>query len=262
METFDFDGIRADTVMYIEQDFWVTFTQYAGAYIVGEVYSSVDCCISYQEQGVPGILSYPMFFTLRSVFQSGQSMSQIESTLQSYAGFPNQNLLGNFIDNQDQPRYLNGTSNVASYWNAITFVLLSQGIPIIYYGTEQNFHGGADPNNREILWPSKFSTATNTYQFIAQVVNFRKSQQVWNYPYVQRYATNNFYAFTRGNSFVALTNTMNTVTYTITYQPYPNGTTLCNIFATSSQPDCITVQNGQFTVTLGLGLPKIYIPSN
>jgi len=262
METFDFDGIRADTVMYIEQEFWVTFTQYGGAYILGEVYSSLDCCISYQEQGVPGILSYPMFFTLRSVFQQGQSMNQIESQIKAYSGFPNQNLLGNFIDNQDQPRFLNGTSNVPAYWNAITFVLMSQGIPVIYYGTEQNFHGGPDPNNREILWPTRFVTSVNTYGFITQVVNFRKSQQIWNYPYTQRYSTDNFYAFTRGNSFVALTNTMSTITYTITYQPYTDGTKLCNIFATPASPDCIYVQNGQFTVTLGGGLPKIYYPSS
>jgi len=188
-------------------------------------------------------------------------MNQIQGQIQAYQGFPNQNLLGNFIDNQDQPRFLNGTSNVAAYWNAITFVLMSEGIPIIYYGTEQNFHGGNDPANREILWPSKFNTNINTYQFITQVVNFRKTNQVWNYPFVQKYSTDNFYAFTRGNSFVALTNTLNTITYPI-ISPYADGTQLCNIFATPSQPDCITVQNGQFSVTLGLGLPKIYFPTS
>jgi glycosidase len=30
--------------------------------------------------------------------------------------------------------------------------LTSVGIPIVYYGSEQYFTGGNDPNNREILW--------------------------------------------------------------------------------------------------------------
>lgn len=29
----------------------------------------------------------------------------------------------------------------------------SQGIPVIYYGTEQELNGGNDPQNRESLWP-------------------------------------------------------------------------------------------------------------
>ena len=34
----------------------------------------------------------------------------------------------------------------------VEYIIL-QGIPIIYYGTEQAFHGGGDPLNRESLWP-------------------------------------------------------------------------------------------------------------
>jgi len=136
---------------------------------------------------------------------------------------------------------------------------MSEGIPIVYYGTEQNFDGGNDPANREILWPSNFNTQAETYVFLKQVVSYRKKYQVWNYPQIQRYSTNNFYAFTRGNVFVALTNQASyDVSYPITYQPYAEGTKICNLF--SNGTDCLTVTNGQFTVTLGEGLPKIYVP--
>ena len=62
-----------------------------------------------------------------------------------------------------------------------------QGIPIIYYGTEQGFSGPADPNNREILWSSGFVTSNPLYSIITTLISYRKSLQVWNYPQVQRY---------------------------------------------------------------------------
>ena len=33
-------------------------------------------------------------------------------------------------------------------------MLCLQGIPVIYYGSEQAFSGGGDPENRESLWPN------------------------------------------------------------------------------------------------------------
>ena len=49
---------------------------------------------------------------------------------------------------------------------------------------------------------------------------------------MQRYSSDNFYAFTRGDTFVALTNAGSNgglVKTTITYQPYPDGTKICNL---------------------------------
>ena len=78
---------------------------------------------------------------------------------------------------------------------------------------------------------------------------------------MQRYADDEFYAFTRGTTFVALTNTGSnggTVHRTITYQPYEDGTKLCNLFYPDS--DCLTVENGQFDVYLVNGQCKVYYP--
>ncbi len=43
-------------------------------------------------------------------------------------------------------------SDWTAYKNALSFVL-SSTIPIVYYGSEQGFNGGADPQCRESLWP-------------------------------------------------------------------------------------------------------------
>jgi len=66
-------------------------------------------------------------------------------------------------------------------------------------------------------------------------------------------------AYTRGDAFIALTNTHNTVQRTITYHPYYDGETLCNAYYSS---DCVKVANGSFTVTLNNAEVKIYVPSN
>lgn len=66
-------------------------------------------------------------------------------------------------------------------------VLTSVGIPIIYYGTEQYFSGGNDPQNREILWRN-LDKNTDMYQFIAKINAARKKFKIWNQAQVERYA--------------------------------------------------------------------------
>lgn len=96
------------------------------------------------EQPINGVLSYPLFFTLRNTFESGQSLYNLQNTLQQYqSAFKNLDLLGTFIgmcniepkgstqsnitqDNHDQPRFLNGNSDYKVYQNALTYVLLAQ----------------------------------------------------------------------------------------------------------------------------------------
>ena len=52
--------------------------------------------------------------------------------------------------------------------------MLTEGIPVIYYGTEQGFSGRDDPFNREPLWTSGFNQDNEIYRLIAAVNNIRK----------------------------------------------------------------------------------------
>ncbi len=109
---------------------------------------------------MPGILSYPMYWTMRSVFQQKQDMNQLQvnnsilmkcyhcilisplsqtTFFQYQQQFEDVNLLGTFLDNHDNARFLSGTNDYKLYQSALTFTLLSSGVPIIYYGTEQGF---------------------------------------------------------------------------------------------------------------------------
>jgi len=59
-----------------------------------------------------------------------------------------------------------------SFSNALTFLFMNDGIPIVYYGLEQGFSGGSDPANREALWPSNY-TNTTAVQYIAKLNQLR-----------------------------------------------------------------------------------------
>ncbi|WP_052376395.1 alpha-amylase family glycosyl hydrolase [Chondromyces apiculatus] len=74
---------------------------------------------------------------------------------------PTQTLV-NFIDNHDVARFLytgagapelpEGRDRYLALKNALLFLMTEDGIPCLYYGTEQGFEGGNDPANREPMW--------------------------------------------------------------------------------------------------------------
>ena len=71
-------------------------------------------------------------------------------------------MLGNFLEDQDLPRWANISVDIQSLWNAMVFNWMTDGyvafakqcspcaelrdsIPIMYYGQEHGFSGAADP---------------------------------------------------------------------------------------------------------------------
>lgn len=129
---------------------------------------------------------------------------------------------GVFVDNHDNARFLNQNGNIKRFQNAIAFSIFARGIPFVYYGSEQAFKGGKDPQNREILWNS-MNQDSEMFKFIKACVNARKTHKAWEHEDVERYVANNFYAFSRGDILVALSNTDSTVSYPVTYNPYKAG---------------------------------------
>lgn len=202
-----------------------------------------------------------LLFSPPQVFSEGASMYQIQDMLGTYESlFPDTSLLGTFIDNHDNPRFLSTQGDRQRYKSAVTFTLMTQGIPIVYYGTEQWLQGGDDPGNREAQWGVGYSNATDMYSHIKTVLSHRSHSESWKYDQIQRYADDQFYAFTRGDSLVCVTNmgTSQDVSRTITYHSYPKGTRICNIFY-SDDSDCIIVDES-FDIYLMSGESKVYTP--
>ena len=82
------------------------------------------------------------------------------------------------------------------------------------------------------------------YQLIAKANYLRKAHSIWNNPIIQRYADDNFYAFTRGDILACFTNT-NSLTRYITYHSFSDGDKLCNVLY---YDDCVTVSGGTIIV--------------
>jgi hypothetical protein len=87
-------------------------------------------------------------------------------------------------------------------------------------------------------------------------MTYKTKQEVTSNTYIEKWASNNLYVFTRGNFIVALTN-----------QPIGKITQLienigltgvyCNIF---QQLDCVDATTTKIQITLQNGEVKIYVP--
>ncbi len=133
------------------------------------------------------VFYFPQYFTgVRDLFQSNLATKPLQdlweqrpSTWGNQApslgiGIPPSDFPVNFIDNHDVPRFLYNGSEEGLH-NALTLIFTAQGIPCVYYGTEQDFAGGNDPANREDLWSTGFPTTGGTFKSIQKLAKIRKS---------------------------------------------------------------------------------------
>ncbi|ETO27040.1 hypothetical protein RFI_10090 [Reticulomyxa filosa] len=324
------DGLRIDTVSEVHPDpFWTDFARAAGVYAVGEVDNGDPTYVGPYQNYLPGVLNYPMFYSIRNAFGAQQSISSnlLSMAAANQQDFKDWTLLGTFVDNHDNDRFLcdypdavsvhnskellagncsvndqskqdcgyvgitesqcttqsccwqevnpnpnnypwcyyplGQSSSYRQYENALNFVLTYVGIPIIYYGTEQAFHGCQDPNNREPLWPSSYDTTATLYQFLQVVITARKTMQIWSYnSWNVVYSANNALAYTRGSQFlVLLTNVGDDgSTLSLSFNPQLSSGKYCNVFWPSQ--DCFTYSSGSVAFSLLSGETKIYIPSD
>lgn len=173
---YKFDGLRIDTVKHVEKDFWPDFTSAAGVYSIGEVLDGDPVYVSGYASSMSSLLNYPVYFPLNRFFQqTGSSQDLVDMHNKVGSLFPDPAALGTFLDNHDNARFLGQKNDVSLLKNALTYVMLARGVPILYYGTEQAYAGGADPRNREDLWRSSFDTKSDMYQFLSTLSAVRKA---------------------------------------------------------------------------------------
>ena len=94
---------------------------------------------------------------------------------------PNQ-VLVNFLDNHDLPRFLFEDGTEPMLRSALFYLLTWDGIPCLYYGTEQLFEGGVDPRNREDMWRGQerqgfapFDTNHQAFAYVRDLITLRKN---------------------------------------------------------------------------------------
>jgi glycosidase len=195
----DIDGFRIDTLKHVDDGFWNFFApevrrRLAAAgktnfFMFGEAFDGDDALIGHYTQ--PGMLDSVFYFSqkfqvFRDVFQNEGPTSAIQSLSDQRAvhfntmpqdggiGVAPHDALVNFMDNHDVPRFLFDQPDVNALRAALAYLFFEDGIPCVYYGTEQEFAGGNDPQNREPLWWSGYRTDGTTFRWIARLSQMRR----------------------------------------------------------------------------------------
>lgn len=199
IEWGDIDGFRIDTLKHVDHAFWQAFAPAIRAFakskgkekffMFGEAFDGRDDLVgsfTFNNE-VDSAFYFPLKFQVfDSVFKFNGPTRNIESLFNQrkvhYGDVPHDNAIGlspqkvlvSFLDNHDVPRFLFQKASIPALHSALFFQFTWDGIPCLYYGTEQQFAGGNDPANRERLWDSRFNKSNETFQFIQRVIGLRK----------------------------------------------------------------------------------------
>jgi len=216
---YDTDGFRIDTLKFIEREFAQTFGNAMREYALsigkknffsyGEVFDGEERIAQFIGRntqdagdlvGVDAALDFPLFFRLPSVakgfapptdvIEVYRRRKEVERDILSSHGEAGRFFV-TFLDNHDMKERFRGASTDGPdsfdpqviLGIAVLFGL--QGIPCLYYGTEQGLHGrgNSDQFVREALWgkPNAFDTNHPFYKAIRRLSDIRDTQPALRY---------------------------------------------------------------------------------
>eukprot|EP00434_Breviolum_minutum_P017063 symbB.v1.2.015054.t1/scaffold1112.1/size147309/12 len=213
VQNYSLDALRLDTAIYLERDFLPEVQEAAAVQVLGE--ATVNN-LTYQaslmhgeaQKGLLGLLNFPPFYQLPRAFcgyrMGGEfgdyslqgtwydeaDMTGLGSVLSlqlSSNKHSNLDMMGNFADNHDEYSRLAYFCRYDSLRirQALVWVFLTRGIPILYYGTEQGLDGHQGPHNnkgqdnlRESLWQTGYRTDRWQYRFVRKLNMLRKHLHV------------------------------------------------------------------------------------
>ena len=219
------DGFRLDTVKHMEDTATALFCnairEYArrigkdNFFLFGEVvgddwtiqrYIGRNCRFENGERfpALDACLDFPLYFILEEVIKGFANPALLRDryerfrTIYADHGAAGQYFV-TFVDNHDQMsrpyrRFMHRNPCAAQAVLAAGYLLTSQGVPCIYYGTEQNFDGGGDCDMyvRECMFGGTwgafasaghhfFNPRHPTYQGIARIAAVRRGQPALRY---------------------------------------------------------------------------------
>ena len=217
--TLDVDGFRIDTLKYVEPDFALVFgnamREFAlsigkrNFFTFGEVYDEEDKIARFVGRqatedtdlmGVDAALDFPLFFRLPAMIKGWLPPSDIVAMFERRKAVERDVLSSHgeasrffvtFLDNHDQRnRFLYSAPDAPmKYADQLTLGLALlftlQGIPCLYYGTEQGLCGRGDEDSavREALWgkPDAFDRQHAFFQAVEALSAIRQAQPSLRY---------------------------------------------------------------------------------
>ncbi|KAJ8068974.1 hypothetical protein OCU04_002654 [Sclerotinia nivalis] len=281
---YSLDGLRIDAAKHVDKPFWPGFQKAANTFTIGEVFDElpINAC-EWAVDALSSVLNYPAWYYITSILSNstngmGSLSYQFDQTQQNCY---DTTLLGTFSENHDVARFGSYTSDPSQRKNALTFDFFTDGIPVVYYGAEQGFDGGGDPQNRGALWlnPTGYDNTSTLYQHIKTMntarnavnnymisTNYSNWSPYWAYKASVIYQADDALIFRKGNVHSIVTAITNVGTQGGTVGPYYIGDTnfsdgilLIEILSCNST---VTGIGGTFTLTLTNGEPQVWIPGN
>eukprot|EP01016_Furgasonia_blochmanni_P006047 TRINITY_DN1240_c0_g1_i2.p2 TRINITY_DN1240_c0_g1~~TRINITY_DN1240_c0_g1_i2.p2 ORF type:complete len:306 (-),score=94.85 TRINITY_DN1240_c0_g1_i2:320-1150(-) len=206
-------------------------------------------------------VNYPVFYHLRKVFANPNiSLSKLGNLYQQLQVLEKLPVMLNPVDYVFPERFLSLPGvNLANYHNYLAASMLSLGIPIVYYGSEMALKTNGEPVNIEPLWENNAKDDGLTARLIANINDVRSQRQLHNTEMVIQSFFNDYFAFSRGDVYVILTNLKDSVSVKVSNSLYAQGTVVCNI-ASDYDDDCFKVQGGLIEVVLEQGRPIVLVP--
>jgi glycosidase len=217
---FDADGFRIDTLKFIEPEFARVFgnsiREYAlsigkkNFFTFGEIYDNEEKIAAYIGRnsisdssdlvGVDAALDFPLFYALPWVTKGLQPPSQLAG-LYAHRKEVQRGLLSShgeasrffvtFLDNHDQHQrlYFTDPGDPHRFDDQLTLAIgclfALQGIPCLYYGTEQGLNGTGNVLEavREALWgkPGSFDPGHAFYRAIQRLSRVRLQEPALRY---------------------------------------------------------------------------------
>lgn len=226
------DGFRLDSVKHVDKGFLHDFsTRIRSAahrlgmehfFQFGEVFDHEDRSVGAVTKQLDSVTYYPMKNVIDGIFKENVPTRLLTASLRlrnhfyrkvphlQGSGVSPYSALITFLDNHDVPRFLAEKPDFKAFHQALAFLFTWDGIPAIYYGTEQAFSGGAVPNNRELLWQTGFNTSAQTFQWIAKLSQIRrihsalrrgKIKIIWTARPSEAATGKNYFAFERADDY-------------------------------------------------------------
>lgn len=101
------------------------FSVSSGVFTIGEIFDGRTNYVADYQNYIDATLNYPLYFSIRSVFGSQNSMNEFESKfIDINKNFRDPSVLGVFIDNHDNARFLSTQNNQQRFKSALVFSLL------------------------------------------------------------------------------------------------------------------------------------------
>lgn len=222
----DIDGFRVDTVKHMENSATAVFCnavrEYAkrigkhNFFIFGEIVGNDETLQRYigrnsriegTNERFPSLdaaLDFPLYFILEETIKGLGNPNHLRDRYEQFKTlYTDHGEAGRyfvtFVDNHDQMsrpyrRFMHHNPYLQQAVLAIGYLLTSQGVPCIYYGTEQGFDGGGDNDRyvRECMFGGKWGAFDTTgvhffddqhqiYQGIKTIARVRAQEQTLRY---------------------------------------------------------------------------------